>query len=201
MELMNITRPLLFVILLNGISIVVLFFFFNALSIPDWIPCIYHLSQSLAFALVISLFIHLLSLGRIWLTNSRLIVLIYSLLLLFTLWLGSYPYSPLGFSAGHIPVLQRFEVTRLGRPAISVRSGAIVTIARDSVAEITPLILPVDLTCTWMSTNGGTLEDPRSCDTAYLSPGGADYDILKLLIQPACHLPDALGEIRISVLP
>ena len=92
-------------------------------------------------------------------------------------------------------------ITRFRRPAISVASGVIITIASDTVTEIEPITLPMDLTCAWMSTNRSVMEDARSCDTAYLSPGGADYDILKLLIQPTCHLPNELGGIRISILP
>jgi hypothetical protein len=155
-------RSLLFVILANGMSIGALLFFFNTLPIPMLIPCIYPLSQSLAFALSASLFIHVFAINRNWLMRLKPIILIYLLLVLLILWLGSYPYSPLGFSTGCIPVLRGFIMTRFGRPALSITSGEIMTIAGDSITEIIPITLPVDLTCIWVSTNGGTLDDPRS---------------------------------------
>jgi hypothetical protein len=194
-------RSLIFVILANGMSIGALIFFFNTLPIPTLIPCIYPLSQRLAFALSTSLFIHVFMINRIWLMRPKPIILIYLFLVVLILWLGSYPFSPLGFSTGHIPVVRGFIMTRFGRPALSIASGGILTMSGDSITEIKPITLPVDMTCIWVSTNGGALDDPKSCDTAYLSPGGVAYDRLKLLVQPACHLPNAHGVIRISIQP
>ena len=194
-------QPLLFVMIANAISLAVLLLFFDALHFPTLIPCTYPLAQSFTLALGASLVIHSFIINRIWLRRLRPIIVVYSLLLLLILWLGSYPFSPLGFSTGRIPVLRGFIVTRFGRPALSIASGEIVTIAGDSIIEIKPITIPADANCIWFSTNGGALDDPRSCDIAYFSPGGADYDLLKLLIQPGCHLPNARGEIRISILP
>jgi hypothetical protein len=52
-----------------------------------------------------------------------------------------------------------------------------------------------------MSSNGGAFDDPTSCDTAYLSPEGVEFDILHVHINPGCHLPAAHGEIKVSILP
>jgi hypothetical protein len=76
-----------------------------------------------------------------------------------------------------------------------------VTIAANSVTEIRPIILPGKITCFWASNNGGALDDPGSCDVAYLSPPVADFDILKVLVRPGCHMPVSHGEIRVSIQP
>jgi hypothetical protein len=200
-HMLKIHRPLLFVIIADGLSIVVFLLFFAALPGLVLIPCTYPLAQSLAFALCAALLIHLFVFNRFWLVRARSLMVAYFLCLLLVLWLGSYPFSPLGFSSGRVPVLGGFMLTRSGRPPISVASRQVVTIAAASISQITPMTLPVDMTCTWLSTNGGALDDPRSCDVAYFSPGASAYDTLKLLIQPGCRLPNAEGEIKISILP
>ena len=154
-------------------------FFLNSLRIPGLIPCVYPLSQTLTLALALVLFIHLLGFDRILLNKSRLIILMESLLILLSLWIGPYSDSPLGFSSGRISILQGFEVTRFSRQPISVASMESITITSNSVTEIRAITLSLDLTCTWMSSRGGSIEDPRSCEIAYLPPVGVDYDILK----------------------
>jgi hypothetical protein len=200
-QFMNTEQSLSWGVLLHGISVFVLCFLFNFLPLTGLIPCVYPLSQSLILALALVLFIHLLDIDRFLVRKSRLIILIESLLMLLTFWFGSYTYSPLGFSTGRISVLQGFEVTRFSRQPISIASKENITITSNFATGIRAVTLPLDLTCTWMSSRGGSIEDPRSCETAYLPPVGVDYDILKLLIQPSCHLPNALGEIRFIILP
>jgi hypothetical protein len=51
-----------------------------------------------------------------------------------------------------------------------------------------------------MSASGGALDDPQSCATVYVPPQ-ADYDILKVSLQPGCGLPRSVGQIKISILP
>ena len=198
---MNNKRSLSFGVLLHGISVFVLCFFFNILPIPAPVPCVYPLSQSLTLALALVLVIHLFGFDRILVKKSRLIILIESFLIFLTFWFGSYTYSPLGFSTGRISVLRGFEVTRFTRQPISITSKEKITILSNSITGIRAVTHPLDLTCTWMSSRGGSIEDPRSCEIAYLPPYGVDYDILKFLIQPSCHLPNALGEIRFLILP
>ena len=131
-------------------------------------------------------------------TKPALIVL--PLLLLLLLWLGSYPFSPLGFSNGRIPVLRGFVITMSLRPSLAIASGEIVTIASGSIIGIRSTTLPVDMSCFWATTNGGEFDDPRTCNTDYSAPP-AGFDVLKVDIQPGCHLPNALGEIKITILP
>ena len=194
-------RSVVFVLIADMLSILASFYIFNVLPIPTWIQCSYPQVQNIAFALCTSLVAHILVINRVGFINNKPIVLIYSLLFVLTLWLGSYSYSPLGFSTGRIPLLRGFIVTRNGRPAISIASGDIVTIAPGSVTGFKPITLPGNMDCFWASTTGGVLDDPGSCEIAYFASGGADFDILKLHIQPGCQLPNALGEIRISIQP
>ena len=194
-------QTLLLASLSNIVIIVALTLFFNILKIPTLIPCTYPPSQSLALALCATLVIQFSIISRFWLIRSKPIISIYLLFLLLTFWMGSYSFSPLGFSTGRIPVIRGFMITRFSRPPIPIASGGLVNIAGDSISEIKPITQPVDLTCTWASTNGGSFDDPGSCDTVYLSPVGTYYDTLKLLIRPACHLPNTVGEIKVSILP
>jgi hypothetical protein len=193
-------RSLPFLVAAGVMTAVVLFISFEKLPVPTLIPCTYPLAQSLAFALCGSIVIHLFLIDRTGFMNAKPIVGVFCLFLSLIFWLGSYPFSPMGFSSGRIPTLRGFLVTRFGRPAVKIASGEIISMPGDSIAEIHPITLPVGMACTWVSVNGGALEDPRSCDIAYLSPDAA-FDTLKLLVQPACHLPDAVGEIKVSILP
>jgi hypothetical protein len=192
---------LLLAILLRIIIVLGLFLIFNSLPIPILVPCTHPISQNLAFAIILVLIFEIILLSRTRILNRKLIMVIYPILLLLVLWLGSYLYSPFGFSTGRIPVLQGFIVTRFSRHPISIPPGGIVNIPGGSISEINPVTLPVPLTCIWASTNGGALDDPGSCDTVYLSPAGTYYDKLKLLIHPACHLPSVDSEIKVSILP
>jgi len=198
---MNAYRPVFYVLIADATCVIVILFIINFLPIPSLVPCTYPLAQNIIISLCVSLAVHFLVINRIWQSNSKLIGLIYALFLLLILWLGSYTFSPLGFSTGRIPVLRGFSVTRSGRPAISITSGDIVTIAANSVTEITPIILTGSTTCFWASNNGGALDDPGSCDVAYLSPQRADFDVLKVLVRPGCHMPFSHGEIRVSIQP
>jgi hypothetical protein len=194
-------QRVLLAILLRIMIVLGLFLIFNILPIQNLVPCTYPISQSLAFIIFLVLVFEIILFGRIWILNRKLIMVMYSILLLLVLWLGSYPFSPLGFSTGRIPVLKGFIVSRFSRPPITIPPGGTVNIPGGSISEIKPVTLPVPQTCTWASTNGGALDDPGSCDTAYLSPAGTYYDTLKLLIHPACHLPSVDSEIRVSILP
>ena len=198
---MNTYRSIFYVLIADATCMIVILFIITFLPIPFLVPCTYPLAQNIIISLCASLAVHFLVIDRIWQSNSKLIGLIYALFLLLILGLGSYAFSPLGYSTGRIPVLRGFTVTRFGRPAISITSGEIVTIAANSVTEIRPIILPGSITCFWASNNGGALDDPGSCDVAYLPPQRADFDILKVLVRPGCNLPASHGEIRVSIQP
>jgi hypothetical protein len=121
-------------------------------------------------------------------------------LILLTLWLGSYPFSPLGFASGRIPVLRSFVVTTRTLRRDNVAPGATVTLASGAPAAIQPLLLPVEARCAWSSANEGSLDSLQTCETVY-SPPRAAYDILKIRIQPGCGLPPTSAQIKISILP
>lgn len=196
---MKTVQSFLFVmsIIIAGILLII----FVALPLPAIIPCTYPFAQDLFLAVSALLIIHGIAIPRIKPTNVRISVFVFFPILLFVLWLGSYPFSPLGFTRGRIPVLTGFVVTRFDRPPYAVASGEIVTIVNDSIMGISPITLPVDKSCFWASAKGGGLDDPRSCDIAYSASSGADYDVLKIQIRPNCRLPNTIGEIKFRILP
>ena len=122
-----------------------------------------------------------------------------TMLICIILWLGSYQFSPLYTNAN--PLAHGFDVTVGDREKVNIRSGEIITLGQNSTAVIVPLTLPGDpLSCTWSSQKGGALDDPGSCETIY-APPAADYDVLRLSVRSSCGLPNAVGQIKISILP
>jgi hypothetical protein len=194
------TRGFLLWILANTLILGILFLLFNALPLPMIIPCTYPVAQNLALAIIVLWIFQAILIPKTWRARSKPALIVYPLLLLLLLWLGSYPFSPLGFSNGRIPVLRGFVITRSLRPPLAIASGEIVTIAGGSIIGIRSTMLPVDISCFWASANGGAFDDPRTCDTDYSAPP-AGFDVLKVDIQPGCHLPNTLGEIKIDILP
>ncbi len=198
--IMKTTQAFLLWIIANAFITGILLFLFNSLPLPTIIPCTYPLAQNLALAIILPWIFQVIVIPKTGQARSKPALTVLPILLLLLLWLGSYPFSPLGFSTGRIPILRGFVITRSLRPPLTIASGEIVTIAGGSVIGISSTTLPVDKSCFWTSANGGTFDDPRTCDTDYFAPP-ADYDVLKIHIQPGCHLPTALGEIKINILP
>lgn len=120
-------------------------------------------------------------------------------LILIVFWLGSYRFSPLYTNVN--PLARGFDVTVGDKVKANIRSGEIITLGQASAAVIVPLTLPGDrVLCNWSSQMGSAFDDPNSCETIY-SPPVADYDILRLSIRSSCGLANAVGQIKISVLP
>jgi hypothetical protein len=116
-----------------------------------------------------------------------------------TLWLGTYRFSPLYAKA---KVLQGFDITLLYREKTRIQSGAVILLGRNSIAAIAPITLPGDQpSCNWFSRQGGALDDATSCETIYAPPAAADYDLLQVSVRSSCGLPNAVGQIRFSILP
>jgi hypothetical protein len=187
------------IILLAGLALAAgLFAVFSAL--PPVLPCTYPAAQSLVLALGALLLIYFFS-GPRWLPGARARYLAVTAVLIgLVAWLGFYPLSPLGFSTGRIPVLRGFTVVTRARSTVNIAPGAVLTLGSGVPAAIQPVTLPGDMRCTWMSTRGGALDEPSSCAVVYVPPQ-ADYDILKLSLQPGCGLPRSVERIRISILP
>jgi hypothetical protein len=180
-----------------------LFIAFYILPVPSLLPCTHSLAKTILLALGMTLVLNVLAAvfwRKLWIKRSRLSFLVLVGLCLLTLWLGSYPYSPLGFSNGNYPILRGFLITRQGRVNEPVDSGDIILLPVGSPAAITVLSDLTNLSCQWNSLNGGAWDDPGSCDTAYLAPA-ADYDILTVRIEPGCKLPPIRAQIKISILP
>jgi hypothetical protein len=185
---------------LSAVLTVIFFMLLNALSLPQLLPCTHPISQSAALALA-AIAIFQLVIGKRFLPATAKITLGMAVALIFlAVWLGSYPYSPLGFSAGRMPVLRGFMVTTRSKPRFALSPGEFFTLVSGSPAIIEPVLLTGEVKCAWSSANGGSLDSPDTCDIAY-NPPQAGYDILKLHLQPACGLPDSGAEIKISILP
>lgn len=191
--------PLL-ILSLSATLVVVIFVALSVFPIPLLIPCTHPFSQNAVLALGIPLVFNLILAAKIPLETTKLTVVSVTALIFLAFWLGSYPFSPLGFSAGRIPVLRGFKFTTRARLNASVAPGGIVTLISGSPAAIEPVLLTGNVKCAWTSANGGNLDNPNDCDIAY-SPPQADYDILKIRLQPACGLPESSAQIKISILP
>lgn len=120
-------------------------------------------------------------------------------LILLVLWLGFYSISPLGYSAGRIPVLRGFLVISANRSSVVPNRG-LISVSQGSVVAIQPLMLAGKFHCNWMSATGGQLDLPTTCDIIYVPPN-VEYDILRFRVQTSCGLPDAIGQIKVAVLP
>ncbi len=159
------------------------------------------LAQSAALAIIAASVIHLAAIRKLKRHGYGTALLLYGSLLLFTLWLGSYPLSPLGFSNGRIPLLRGFVVSQAHGTTLTVASRQTLTMGYGSIVQIQPDVLAGPVDCTWSSATGGTFDDPANCDTAFAPSSSAQYDVLKVLVRSACGLPTAVGEIKVAILP
>jgi hypothetical protein len=180
---------------------VILFVGFYFLPLPQFFLCTYPLAENSILAICIAFGIQIF-VFKGYRINSYLWVAGMDVgLLLLAFWLGSYPVSPLGFSSGRIPIAQGFVLTRSMRPDIKMASGETIDIVSGSAIAIRTVTLPIGKNCFWFSSKHGSFDDPRSCDIAYMPPTDSDFDLLKVLIQPSCHLPEVQESLKIIVLP
>jgi hypothetical protein len=170
-------------------------------GLPDLfaLPCVHFRFELLLLASGSVLVLNVL-LALFWKRNSRLSLVVLAALFLVSLFLGSYHYSPLFHSNSNDVVLNGFLVSRQGRVNEVVRSGDILLLSTGVPAAISIRSDLRDMSCRWISQNGGAWDDPFSCDTTYRPPA-ADYDILTVRIQPGCSLAPVRGQIKISILP
>jgi hypothetical protein len=195
------TKPrLLLALSLNALLALTLFSVWQAWPLPLLFPCTQPQAQTVILALFAALAFQILIGAKILPGTSRVTLGLTTTLLLLTFWLGFYPLSPLGFSSGRIPVLSGFFVTTRSRLKSTVAPGEILSLASGLPAAIEPKLLPVNAKCSWTSVNGGSLDDPQTCDTIY-QPPQTEYDLLKIHIQPGCGLPEANAQLKISLLP
>lgn len=167
---------------------------------PWGVPCTDPMAQRLGLAIGLGLGLQLWAgarrRGLRWWLGAQ------AVLLVLVAWLGFYPISPL-FSSGRIPILQGFVVITQARDALELPPGATITLTNGRPAAIRALTLTRNTPfarCYWMSTRGGTLDDPSACDTVYVPPS-EEFDILKVSLEPGCGLPRAVGQLKISILP
>ncbi len=163
--------------------------------------CIHPFARLSALLLLAAAIIHgSLSVGRRH-KIARLASAGYGLLIVLSLLLGSYAFSPLGFASGRIPLLSGFIITRSQRVPEQIASGQVISMIAGSPLGVQARLLPGPATCMWSSSNGGAFDDPAACDTVYAPDNQASFSVLRVSIRSACSLPPALGEIKISVLP
>ncbi len=182
----------LFVLLLAG---------FYFLPLPQFFPCTYPLVEKFIPANCLAFVVQYFAFKSYRINSYLWIAGLDTGLILLALWLGSYSISPLGFSNGRIPVAQGFVLTRSMRPDVNITSGETINTISGSAIAIRTVTLPIGRNCFWFSTKHGSFDDPRSCDIAYMPPANSDFDLLKVLIQPSCRLPEIQESIKIIVLP
>jgi hypothetical protein len=174
----------------------------KALAVGLPLPCVDGTAQQAAMGCGVALVLTgLLTFLRPFVDAPRL-VLTWLLLTAISLWLGAYRLSPLGFGAGNTPLLQGFRVQRVGRTPILAASRATLSISRGATVEIEPQILPqTQPSCRWISEASAAIDDPLNCDIAYQAPSRVEYDVLRVRVHSDCSLPDAVADLRFSVLP
>ena len=179
----------------------ILFAGFYFLPIPQLLPCAYPLAEKSVLAFCIALLILIFAFKKISFAARSFLTGINIVLSALILWLGIYSISPLGFSSGRIPLVQGFVLTQSMRPDVRVSSGNTINVIAGAPIALQVVTIPVARNCTWVSAKNGSMDDPASCDIAYKPPANSDFDLLKVLVQPACQLPEAQENIRIDVLP
>ncbi len=163
--------------------------------------CIHPLAQSLISALGIALVLNLAAVFFVA-RPYQWAAAVLAVLLILTLWLGSYPHSPiLGFANGDSSVLTGFRIMRTGRADATIAPGATLSLPGESFLYIEALVTPGNARCTWQSLKGGALDGSDTCNPVYAPPQGANYDILKVHIVPGCRLPELTSQIKLSILP
>lgn len=192
-------RLLLLTMLLDLILVSLVFATLNCFSPAGIIPCTEPRAGHLFLALSLGSITQLFFLRSIPSVQFRALLGGQVVLTLMTLWLGVYAISPRGYASGQIPNLRGFLIIRANRSS-TVNNNEVVSMRRGSAVGINSLLLDEASQCTWISAAGAALDDPSSCDTAYVPPN-ADHDILRLRIRSSCGLPDTTGQIRVSILP
>jgi hypothetical protein len=187
--------------IVNLALFVILFAGFYFLPLPQFLPCTYPLAENLILAICIAFGVQFFLLKGYRINNYLWIIGIDIGLILLAVWLGSYSISPLGFSSRRIPLAQGFVVTRSMRPDESISSGETINIVSGSVIAIRTVTLPIGKNCFWFSSKHGSFDDTRSCEIAYMPPTDYGFDLLKVLIQPSCRLPEVEESLKIIVLP
>jgi len=103
------------------------------------------------------------------------------------------------FRFGNSSPLRGFRIMTAARDRF-IKNGEIVSLGQGAYTALSPQMAAGGFQCSWSSANGGSLDDPNACEIIYIPPN-ADNDILRLRLKSMCGLPDAIGELKISILP
>jgi hypothetical protein len=191
------------VFLLNLFPAVGFIVLFNAMPIPYPRLCIHPLSMSILAALAVTAALNIPALmvwRKAWLKASLASLCAFVIAGAFTLWLGSYVFSPLDSSNWRNSILQGFLVTRQGRIPKQVASSEVILLQPGVPLGVSVLADLPHMTCYWNSLNHGALDGFDQCDIVYSAPA-ADYDILTVRILSDCRIPPIRGQIKIGILP
>ena len=183
-------------------SLIFMAIFFGALyAFPSkqFFPCTDDRVQNLILALIFALAIQIILAPRILPRHYKIFLAAHIVVIFLAIWLGVYTISPLGYVSGRTPVLRGFVVMTAQKGITNIPLNGVITLG-SSAASMYPITFPTDVRCTWMSVNNGALDDPHSCNTAYIPPQ-AGYDILRISIQPSCGLPNSTGQFKVNILP
>lgn len=192
------TSPFL-IIFANLIFALIIFAALNIFLPSQIIPCTDTWADHLILALTFTFILHLFSTLIISSRYYKITLTAHALLILFAIWFGLYPISPLGYSNGRSLNLNGFSViTKNGN--LRIANKGTISLGQGSTAAISPLMLAGKFNCAWVSTSGGALDTPASCDMIYVTPN-ADYDTLRVRIRSSCGLPDSIGQIKVYILP
>jgi len=127
-------------------------------------------------------------------------IVVFIVLVVSVLYLGSYTYSPLYVNQGRIPVLRGIIVTTGGSSG-SFQSGQTIQIKSTSFVSLKAIVEPSDSKCSWSSSYGGTFDNLDKCETAYIPPLGATIDLLQISIRSACQFQQTDGHLQITIQP
>jgi len=195
-------KNLILMALLGNLALsAILFCGFYFLPLPQLFPCTHPLVENFILAICVALIVEYFIFKK-YKTDSYFWILVLDIILILAaFWLGTYSISPLGFSSGRISMAQGFVLTRSMRPDMKIASGETINAVGGSPIAIRAIMLPFNRHCFWVSTKGGALDDSGNCDIVFMPPSDSTYDLLKVLIQPACHLPEIQENIKVIILP
>lgn len=174
----------------------------RGLGIANLIPCVYPPYAGAIIGSILTVAIDVALLPRIGVAYLAWCVAALGCLSAAAFWMGSYRWSPIGYGRGGPDLVSAFRVTQSDRPPYMTSPRQVIVAIEGTPIEIEPILLPgLHPPCQWNSDHGGAIDDRSSCDIAYEPPAGSAYDVLRLLVRPACGLPERAAKINVSIAP
>src|SRR5688572_31349586 len=124
----------LMMIVVNVILVGGLLTALTVLPLPLFLPCTDPFAQRVVLTGFAVFVLQLFAGAKIIPQYNRHFLALEFILVLSAVWLGSYPFSPLGFSDGRIPVLRGFSVTTTAGRKSNIVPGEILLLGKSSIA-------------------------------------------------------------------